>query len=263
MHPLVNIGIKAAREGGRLMRRAYDEKPPLQIETKGQHDYVTQVDRAVEDTILRVIQKAYPYHSIQSEECGEIQGDDITWIIDPLDGTTNFVHGFPQFCVSIAVKERGRIEHGVIYDPIRDELFTATRGQGAQVNARRMRVSTTLDLDTSLLGTGFPFRDNRFLADYMAIFKTLCPMTSGIRRAGAAALDLAYVAAGRLDGFWEYGLQDWDFAAAALMIQEAGGIVSTFDGDTELLGKGTLVAGNMKTHPLLLDIIQTAPKRLA
>lgn len=258
MHPLVNIGIKAAREGGKLMRRAFDEKPPLQIEVKSQHDYVTQIDRAVEDTILRVIQKAYPHHSIYSEECGEIKGDDTTWIIDPLDGTTNFVHGFPQFCVSIAVKERDRVEHGIIYDPIRDELFTASRGQGAQLNARRMRISTTHTLDNALLGTGFPFREVSIMDDYLAILKALFPLASGIRRAGAAALDLAYVAAGRLDGFWEYGLQDWDFAAAALMIQEAGGVVTTFDGSKEILGQRTLVAGNVKTHPLLLDVIQQA-----
>lgn len=259
MHPLVNIGIKAAREGGRLLMRAFDERLPLHIESKSKHDYVTQYDKAVEEIILKTILKAYPHHSIQSEECGEMTGhDEITWIIDPIDGTTNFIHGFPQFCISIAVKERGQIEHGIIYDPIRDELFTASRGHGAQLNHRRMRVSNTKHLDEALLGTGFPFRETPILNNYIKVLQTLFTQASGIRRAGAAALDLAYVAAGRLDGFWEYGLKDWDFAAASLMIQEAGGSVTTFNGDKKILGEKTILASNLKIHEALQDIISKA-----
>lgn len=255
--PMINIAIKAARLAGKLILRAQDQVENLTIIEKGTNDFASQVDKAAEEIIIDTIQKAYPHHAILGEETGSTeakQNSDIRWIIDPLDGTTNFLHGFPQFCISIAIEERGIVRHGVVYDPIRDELFTATRGNGVQMNGRRLRVSNLEKLDKALLGTGFPFREFSHLDQYLTFFKALIPHCAGIRRAGAAALDLAYVAAGRLDGFWEFGLKPWDVAAGALFIQEAGGWVSTIEGNPDFLNARSILAAPPKIHQQMFEL---------
>jgi len=256
MHPLLNIAIRAARNAGTIISRSVERIDTLTIDTKAQNDFVTEVDRLAEQEIIQTIRKSYPDHAILAEESGQQRGDEYEWIIDPLDGTTNFLHGFPQFAVSIAVRHRGRLEHAVVYDPTRQELFTASRGAGAQLDDRRIRVSRRKGLEGALIGTGFPFKQQQHLDIYMATFKALFPMTAGIRRPGAAALDLAYVAAGRLDGFWEIGLQPWDMAAGTLLIQEAGGLVGDFSGNNRFLETGNLVAGNVKVFRAILQTIQ-------
>jgi myo-inositol-1(or 4)-monophosphatase len=227
----------------------FDQLDRLEYSSKGRNDYVSQADVEAERAVLDVLTRAYPDHGIIAEESGEREGSEYTWVIDPLDGTTNFLHGFPMFAVSAAVKRGGVLEHGVVYDPLHDEMFTASRGEGAQLNGKRLRVSTTRQLAPSLLGTGFPFRDLGIIEPWMRSFQSLLPKTSGIRRAGAAALDLAYVAAGRLDGFWEFGLKPWDMAAGALLIREAGGLVADVSGGQDFLENGNLVAAN----PLIFE----------
>ncbi len=256
MHPLLNIAVRAARNAGTIISRSVERIDSLTIDTKAQNDFVTEVDRLAEQEIIQVIRKSYPDHAILAEESGQQQGDEYEWIIDPLDGTTNFLHGFPQFAVSIAVRHRGRLEHAVVYDPMRQELFTASRGGGAQLDGRRIRVSRRKGLEGALIGTGFPFKQQQHLDIYMETFRALFPMTAGIRRPGAAALDLAYVAAGRLDGFWEIGLQPWDMAAGTLLIQEAGGLTGDFSGNNRFLETGNLVAGNVKVFRAILQTIQ-------
>lgn len=258
MHPLLNIAIAAAREAGKIIVRAQDEVKSLTVIQKGKNDYVSQVDKMAEDVIIQTIKKRYPKHRILAEESGLIpssdRNEDTTWIIDPLDGTTNFLHGLPQYCVCIAVQYAGKIQHGVVYDPNRDELFSATRGGGAQLNGRRIRVSNAIKLEQSLLGTGFPFREFRNLDKYLVLFKDLLPKCAGLRRAGSAGLDLAYVAAGRLDGFFEYDLQPWDIAAGALLITEAGGWVSDISSDRDCLETGNIVAGSPKIFQALREL---------
>jgi len=243
--PLKNIAIEAARAAGVIIIRALKRLDTIKIAEKQPNDFVTEVDQRAEEEIVGIIKKAYPSHSILGEESGHTEGDDYQWIIDPLDGTRNFIHGYPQFAVSIAVSYKGKIEHGVIYDPLRQELFTATRGQGAQLNERRIRVSARKQLGECLLGTGFAYRhsdkDNPLPGK---ILETLLPASGDIRRAGAATLDLAYVACGRLDGFWEMGLKPWDMAAGALLIKEAGGLVCDIDGGENYLKSGNIVAAN-------------------
>lgn len=246
MHPTLNIAVRAARKAGNVITRAVDRLDQLTVDVKAQNDFVTEIDRQAEKEIIQVLHAAFPDHGIMAEESGHQAGNDYQWVIDPLDGTTNFVHGFPQFAVSIGLRHLGRIEQAVVYDPLRQELFTASRGNGAQLNERRIRVSKRLDLDGALLGTGFPFKQQQHLDCYLATFKALFPMTAGIRRAGSAALDLAYVAAGRLDGFWEIGLQPWDMAAGVLLIQEAGGLVSDFSGGNDFMQTGNIIGGNPK-----------------
>jgi myo-inositol-1(or 4)-monophosphatase len=255
MQPILNIAIRAARKAGDLVVRYVDRVDTLTVKAKEHNDFVSEVDRQAEDEIVQIIRAAYPDHAILGEESGAHPGRDAdwTWVIDPLDGTTNYLHGFPVFSVSIAVKHRGRLEHGVIFDPLRNELFTAARGGGAQLNNKRLRVTQLKSLEGALIGTGFPFRENQNLELYMKMFGAVASKTAGIRRAGSAALDLAYVAAGRMDGFWEMGLREWDMAAGLLMIQEAGGIVGHFDGSPGIPENGSVLCGGQKVFKLLAD----------
>jgi|EP00389_Voromonas_pontica_P002464 myo-inositol-1(or 4)-monophosphatase len=256
MHPMLNIAIRAARNAGTLIMRSLQHVEHLEITTKGRNDYVSEVDHQVEQEIIKVIKKAYPDHAIMAEESGNAGDSDTVWIIDPLDGTTNFLHGFPHFCVSIAVRIKGRVEHAVIYDPQRDELFTASRGEGAKLNDRRLRISKRRDLKGALLATGFPFKYPQHHDKYMASFEALFKQVADIRRAGSAALDLAYVAAGRLDGYWEIGLENWDLAAGLLLVEEAGGLVTDFAGNDNLFDKGNVIAAGFGVHKLMLDAIK-------
>ena len=246
---MLHTAVRSVREGGRVILMYFNQLDRLEYSSKGRNDYVSQADVEAERAVLDVLTRAYPDHGIIAEESGKREGSEYTWIIDPLDGTTNFLHGFPMFAVSVAVKRAGVLEHGVVYDPLHDEMFTASRGEGAQLNGKRIRVSTTRKLAPSLLGTGFPFRDLGIIEPWMRSFQSLLPKTSGIRRAGAAALDLAYVAAGRLDGFWEFGLKPWDMAAGALLIREAGGLVADVSGGQDFLESGNLVSAN----PLIFE----------
>ena len=256
MHPMLNIAIRAARSAGNIIIRSLQHVEHLEVTRKGRNDFVTDVDRLAEQEIISVIHKSYPDHAILAEESGE-QGDSETiWVIDPLDGTANFLHGFPHYCVSIGVMVRGRIEHGVIYDPLREELFTASRGAGAQLNDRRLRVTKQKTLAGSLIATGFPFKYHEHFPAYLATFNAVFPEVSDLRRGGSAALDLAYVAAGRVDAYWELGLQKWDLAAGILLIEEAGGVVSDFTGGENHIEHGNLVAGNFNIHQQLLNQIK-------
>jgi len=260
MHPYLNTAIKAARSAGQIIARSIDRIDRLEIATKkNANDLVTSVDRASEAEIINIIKKAYPDHGILGEESGVTVGthiNQVVWIIDPLDGTLNFVHGFPQFCVSIGVQIRGVLEHGVVYDPIKDELFAASKGAGAQLNDRRIRVSECKNMSTALIGTGFAYKRTEETIDIcMGRLTRVLEQCGDIRRAGAAALDLAYVAAGRLDGFYEVGLAPWDVAAGALLVREAGGFVADFAGKDQFLEGGSIVAAAPKVHGTLLDLM--------
>lgn len=254
---MLNIAIKAARRAGSIILRYSDQLDRLTVESKGRNDFVTQVDRTAESEIIDIIRHAYPGHSILAEESGEQSGDDHQWVIDPLDGTTNFLHGYPQYAVSIALLDKGKLAQAVIFDPLRDELFTASRGAGAQLNDRRIRVSSVKKMPDALLGTGFPFKEFDNLDTWINCFRELLPMSSGVRRAGSAALDLAHVACGRLDGFWEIGLKRWDIAAGCLLIEEAGGLVSDFNNGQNFLGSGNVIAGNTKVHGQMFAVISS------
>ncbi len=249
MHALLNVAVMAARRAGNTLVRKMVALDKLKVEQKGYNDYVSDADRAAEKAVIACIHKHYPDHAIHAEESG-VQGEsDTVWIIDPLDGTTNYLHGFPVFCVSIGVQVKGRIEHGVVYDPLRQELFTASRGQGTQLDNHRVRVSGQKHLERALIGTGFPFRQaDKEINPYLDMLGKVVRSTSGVRRPGAAALDLAYVAAGRLDAFWETGLAPWDLAAGSLLIREAGGIVSGLDGSENFLDTGHILAGTPKIY---------------
>jgi len=256
MHPMLNIAIKAARSAGNLILRYSNRIDTLSISSKQRNDFVSEVDQQAEQEIIGVLRKAYPDHAILAEESGEQKTDsEYTWIIDPLDGTTNFLHGFPQYAVSIALKKGRLLDQAVVYDPLKNELFTASKGAGAQLDGRRIRVSTHHKLEGALLGTGFPFKQKQDLETYLKMFSALFQDTAGIRRAGSAALDLAYVAAGRLDGFWEYGLNPWDMAAGILLIREAGGFVCDFNGADDYMESGNIIAGNPKVCPAILRTI--------
>jgi len=252
MQPLLNIGMRAARRAGDLIVKSLSRLDSLKIDSKGRNDFVSEIDRKSEADIIATIRRSYPQHAILAEESGRSGTDEYVWIIDPLDGTTNFLHGFPVFAVSIAVEHRGRLQHAVVYDPMRQEFFTASRGDGAQLEGKKIRVSSQRTLEGSLIGTGLPFRTGMaYVDEYLAMLKVIMSTAAGVRRPGAAALDLAYVAAGRLDGFWEFGLSPWDTAAGTLLIQEAGGRVGTPSGDEYALGPN-IVAGNPKVYEELL-----------
>jgi myo-inositol-1(or 4)-monophosphatase len=255
MHPMLNTAVKAARKAGSIINRASLDVDLVKVASKGRSDFVTEVDRAAEQAIVDILLKAYPDHAILAEESGASGDSEYTWIIDPLDGTTNFIHGFPQYAVSIALRHREHVTQAVVYDPTRNELFTASRGRGAFMNERRIRVSRRTKLSECLIGTGFPFRSFEHLDEYVRMFRSVTEHTAGIRRPGAAALDLAYVAAGRLDGFWEVGLSPWDMAAGSLLILEAGGLVSDFKGETAYLEEGRIVCGAPKIFPQLLNLV--------
>ncbi len=256
MQPMLNTAVRAARAAGDLIVRYLDRLDQLTVANKDRNDYVSEVDRQAEDTIIRILHRAYPGHGFLAEESGIQEGDDYQWIIDPLDGTTNFLHGFPQFAVSIALMHKGRLELGVVYDPLRQELYTALRGSGARLNDRRIRVAQRPSLEGALLGTGFPYKHHKYLEPYLGMFRDLLMETSGIRRPGSAALDLAYLAAGRIDGFWEIDLNIWDIAAGVVLIQEAGGIVGDLSGGHDFLKTGNIVAGNPKVFAALVRKIR-------
>jgi len=260
---MVNIAVRAARQAGSIMIRHLNQLETLEVVEKARNEFVSQVDRLAEEAIIEVIRDYHPDHSILAEESGESGDHEYQWIIDPLDGTTNYLHGFPVFCVSIAVAHEGQIEHGVVYDPLRQEVFTASRGQGAQLDGRRIRVSKRAQMGQSLIATGFPYRMNKqFIDDYLAMLKAVIEDSAGVRRPGSAALDLCYVAAGRVDGFWEIGLNIWDIAAGALMIREAGGRISDYRGTDKYLENGNVVAGNPKIYSALSKLLAPYARNL-
>ncbi|QBY05181.1 inositol-1-monophosphatase [Thalassotalea sp. HSM 43] len=257
MHPMLNIAVRAARSAGNVIARTFEQTDKIEIEAKGSNDFVTNVDTQAEQIIIDTILKSYPDHSIISEERGIIAGKDADyqWVIDPLDGTTNFVKGIPHFAVSIALKVKGKLDQAVIYDPIRGELFTASRGKGAQLNNVRIRVNNMKELNGTVLATGFPFKQKASIDAYLGMFKDLFAKTADMRRAGSAALDLAYVAAGRIDGYFELGLKPWDTAAGELLVIEAGGLVCDFAGGNNHAKSGNTVAANARVlKNILTDI---------
>lgn len=281
LHPMLNTAVKAARRAGSIINRASLDLERVKVSRKEHNDFVTEVDQAAEEAIIDVLLTAYPDHRILAEESGRTGGAEATampafaalpgaadneaehlWVIDPLDGTTNFIHGFPQYCVSIGLLQRGVVTQAVIYDPNRNDLFVATKGRGAFLNDRRLRVSKRHRLNEALLGTGFPFKNLETLDRYLAMFRLMTGQSAGIRRAGAAALDLANVAAGRLDGFFEIGLKPWDIAAGTLLVTEAGGLVGDFQGDPDYLHTGDVLAGTPKIFGQLVGMLGPMfPKR--
>lgn len=249
MHALLNVAVMAAHSGGDSLIRSMNKLDKIKVEQKGRNDFVSEADRKAEEAVISVIKKHYPDHAILAEESGAQGDSEYTWVIDPLDGTTNYLHRFPVFCVSVGLLYKGRPEHGAVYDPLRQELFTASRGQGAHLDGRRIRVTGNTQLDRALIGTGFPYREtNKSLPPYMRMLEKAMINTAGVRRPGAAALDLCYVAAGRLDAFWETGLSIWDLVAGALIIREAGGIISGLDGSENFLETGHVLAGAPKIY---------------
>lgn len=256
MHPLVNIATSAARSAGNFIMRSLDRVDQLTIESKGRNDFVTQVDRSAEAEIIKIIRKAYPNHAVLGEESGATGDNEVVWIVDPLDGTTNFLHGLPHFAVSIGIQVRGKLEHGVIYAPCTQDLYCATRGSGATLNNRKIRGSQAKELDSALIGTGVPIRAD-LLDAYLPMLKAIAGNSAGIRRAGSAALDLAYVAAGRLDGFFELGLKPWDMAAGIVLVQEAGGTVTDlYDARGDVMSSGHVLAAPHKLHAQLADALR-------
>ncbi len=263
MHALLNVAVMAARRAGDTLVRKQKNLDKLKVEEKGFNDFVSDADRAAEQAVISTVQKHYPDHAFLAEESGVSGDSDHVWIIDPLDGTTNFLHGMPIFAVSIGVQVRGRIEHACVYDPMRQELFTASRGDGAQLDGHRIRVSGRTQLARALVGTGFPFRQADLdFTPYMNMLTKVIRNTSGVRRPGAAALDLCYVAAGRLDAFFETGLSPWDTAAGSLIIREAGGIISGLDGSENFLETGHVLCGTPKVYAEMAKVCSQEIKAL-
>jgi myo-inositol-1(or 4)-monophosphatase len=260
MQPMITIALRAARKAGEIIARAAEQVDLIEVLEKDDNDFVTEIDQQAEKEIIYHLQKAYPDHAILGEEGGLVgdENSDYCWVIDPLDGTTNFIHGIPHYAVSMACLYKGQIEHAVILDPVRREEFTASRGRGAQLNGRRIRTTARKNLDGALIGTGIPYknRSEALIPDYTKSLEAVAKQTAGIRRAGAASLDLAYVAAGRLDGFWEIGLNQWDIAAGILLVHEAGGLTGDFKGGNSSMDSGNIVAGGPKCFKALLQTIQ-------
>ncbi|WP_211474059.1 inositol monophosphatase family protein [Collimonas humicola] len=261
MHPMLNTAIKAARRGAAVISRASFDLDLLKVTKKQHNDFVTEVDQAAEAAIIDVLKNAYPDHAILAEESGASANlhddNENVWIIDPLDGTANFIHGFPQYCVSIALQHRGQITQAVVYDPTRNDLFTATKGSGAYLNDKRIRVGKRDKIADALIGTGFPFRETEgpVMDEYIKMFRVMTQNCAGLRRPGSAALDLAYLAAGRLDGFFEKGLKPWDIAAGSLLISESGGIIGDFTGESDYLYKGDVLAGSPKVFAQMVSLL--------
>ncbi len=258
LHPMLNVAIKAARTAATIINRASLDVDLLKVNTKSPNDFVTEVDQAAEQAIIETLLGAYPGHGILAEESGRTHGardSEYVWIIDPLDGTTNFIHGFPVYAVSIALAFKGQVQQAVVYDPSRDDLFYASKGRGAFRNDRRLRVSKRTRLAESLIGTGFPFRKGDNFKRYVKMFEDVMQQCAGLRRPGAAALDLCYVAAGWYDGFFETGLSPWDIAAGSLIITEAGGLIGNFTGEADYLYQREVVAGNPKIYGQLVQIL--------
>lgn len=265
MHPMLNIAIRAARKAGNVIIKSYENPASVKVDTKGENDFATNVDRAAEALIVETIKKAYPDHTIIAEEGGLVKGsdNDVQWIIDPIDGTTNFIKGIPHCSVSIAVRLKGKTEVAVVYDPMANELYTATRGQGAQLNGYRIRVSNVKDLEGTLLAMAFPFKQKQYSDCYFNVLQKVFTKCGDFRRSGSAALDLAYVAAGRFDGFFELGLKPWDIAAGELILREAGGIMTDLVGANNYMVSGNIVAGNPKVVKEFLTLTQNDwPDRL-
>jgi myo-inositol-1(or 4)-monophosphatase len=263
LHPMLNVAVKAARAAGAIINRAALDVESVRISQKQVNDFVTEVDHASEAAIIETLLTAYPDHGILAEESGGTHGAknaDNVWIIDPLDGTTNFIHGFPVYCVSIALAVRGKVEQAVIYDPSRNDLFTATIGRGAYLNERRLRVSKRTQLKESLISTGFPFRPGDNFNNYLRMMADVMQRTAGLRRPGAAALDLAYVAAGYTEGFFETGLSPWDVAAGSLLVTEAGGLIGNFTGESQFMDQRECVAGNPRVYGQLVAILHKYSK---
>ncbi len=257
MHPMLNTAVKAARKAGAIITRASHDLDKLTVRSKHRNDFVSEVDHAAEEAIIGVLREAYPGHGFLAEESGgHGEGAEHVWVIDPLDGTTNFLHGVPQYCVSIALAHKGALQQAVVFDPNRNELFTATRGAGAFLNDRRIRASRADKIEDALVGTGFPFKEVAHIDEYLAMFRNMTLTCAGVRRPGAAALDLAWVAAGRMDGFWELGLSPWDMAAGALLVREAGGLVGDLDGEDRYLENGRIVASNGKLFGAMLKTLK-------
>ena len=263
LHPMLNIAVKAARAAGAIINRAALDIDILKVNTKNPNDFVTEVDHASERIIIDTLLEAYPDHGILAEESGRARGarhGDYVWIIDPLDGTTNFIHGLPTYAVSIALAHRGQVQQAVVYDPARNDLFYASKGRGAFLNDRRLRVSKRTRLAESLIGTGFPFRKGDNFKRYLKIFEEVMQSCAGLRRPGAAALDLCYVAAGWYDGFFETGLQPWDVAAGSLLVSEAGGLIGNFTGEADFLHQREIVAGSPRIYGQLVQLLSPHSK---
>ena len=258
MHPMLNIGIRAARAAGKVITQNFDRMDSVKIDRKGRNDLVTEIDRHAEAEILSILQRSFPDHACLCEESGLVGKEDAEyqWVIDPLDGTMNFIHGLPHFSVSIALQQKGKLYQAVIYDPMRQELFTASRGEGAFLDGKRLRVAQTKQLADALLGTGFPYRPGQDLDFYQRTSRHYTERAAGIRRLGSAALDLAYVAAGRLDGTWLSGLQAWDLAAGGLIVREAGGLLNDFDAGDDWMTRGEVIAATPKVHHQMIEVMK-------
>jgi myo-inositol-1(or 4)-monophosphatase len=256
MHPMLNTAVKAARRAGSIINRATRNLDIVVVREKAANDFVSDVDREAEQAIIGTLREAYPAHAILAEESGASgTSSEFRWIIDPLDGTTNFLHAFPQYCIAIALEHRGVITQAVVYDPAKNDLFTASRGRGAYLNDTRIRVSKRQHLKSALVGTGFPYGELVHLEPYLGMLRDVMKGSCAVRRAGSAVLDLAYVAAGRLDAFWQIGLARWDMAAGSLLVTEAGGLVGDLEGNEAFMESGSMLAGNPKVFGEMLRLL--------